>query len=95
MKDIGYKIFGILGVALIVYGVGHAAINLREMQIESRNVVLEKQEYLALRFANYCYEHESLTPTHWDWVEFMKDPSYYDTHVKQAQEEFNCKYRGK
>jgi len=50
----------------------------------------KQEEWFGLRFANFCYEHCVLTPAHHDWEQFIKEgPGYYNTHVKQAQEDYN------
>ena len=49
---------------------------------------LKDEDYLPLRFANYCLELEILTPTRKDYENFLKQgPEYYDKHVENAEME--------
>jgi hypothetical protein len=61
-------------------------------QMKKHNDLMKQLEWYGQRYANFCYEHEVLTPTHHDWEQFMEeDPAYYNTHVEQAQATIDLK----
>lgn len=58
-------------------------------------LITKEQMDQAVKFCNYCYEHEILTPTENDFKHFIASPEsgeHYNAHMEDARKNEACEF---